>query len=72
MKNSPLSIWFFVGILLTVYGALIFCYGISELVTGHLAPVVMANLHTPIWWGGAQLALGIFYLAKFRPAKAAK
>jgi hypothetical protein len=70
MKNSPLSIWFFVGLMLTVYGGLIFSYGISELVTGQLAPVVLNTLHAPIWWGGGQLVLGLLYLAKFRPGKA--
>lgn len=70
MKNSPLSIWFFVGLMLTVYGGLIFSYGISELVTGQLAPVVLNNLHAPVWWGGMQLVFGVLYLVKFRPGKA--
>ena len=34
MHNSGISIWFFIGVLLTIYGAMIFGYGIFELVTG--------------------------------------
>ena len=36
----------------TVYGAMIFGYGVYELATGQLANVVLANLHAPVWWGG--------------------
>ena len=63
------SIWFFIGILLTVYGAMIFGYGLWELATGHLANVVLANLHAPVWWGGGMLILGLFYGFRFRPGR---
>ena len=63
------SIWFFIGILLTVYGAMIFGYGLWELATGHLANVVLANLHAPVWWGGGMLILGLFYGIRFRPGR---
>jgi uncharacterized membrane protein len=67
MHGSPISIWFFNGVLLTVYGALILGYGLFELATGRLANVILANLHAPIWWGGLMLAAGVFYLLRFRP-----
>ena len=67
MHGSTISIWFFNGVLLTVYGALILGYGLYELATGHLANVILANLHAPIWWGGLMLAAGVFYLLRFRP-----
>jgi hypothetical protein len=31
--------------------------------------VQLTNLHTPIWWGGLLLALGLFYVIKFRPGQ---
>ena len=34
MHGSGISIWFFIGVLLTIYGVLICGYGIYELVTG--------------------------------------
>jgi hypothetical protein len=69
MHNSGISIWFFIGVLLTIYGALIFGYGLYELATGHTANVVLANLHAPVWWGGTLLALGLFYSLRFRPKR---
>ena len=67
MHSSPISIWFFIGVLLTVYGALILAYGLYELASGHTANVILANLHAPIWWGAIMLALGLFYGLRFRP-----
>ena len=72
MHSSGISIWFFIGILLVVYGAAIMSYGIVELATGHLANVVLANLHAPLWWGGMLEALGLFYAIRFRPGRARK
>ena len=71
MHGSGIQIWFFIGVLLLVYGLLIFGYGIFELVTGcYPAGVQLTNLHTPIWWGGLLALLGIFYVVKFRPGQA--
>ncbi len=70
MHSGHISIWFFIGVLLTIYGALIFAYGLYELFTGTLANVVLANLHAPVWWGGLMLLLGLFYTVKFRPGRA--
>ena len=69
MDNSGISIWFFIGVLLTIYGAMIFGYGISELITGQTANVILDELHAPVWWGGILLALGIFYGVRFRPSR---
>jgi hypothetical protein len=69
MHGSGISIWFFIGVLLAIYGFLICGYGIYELVTGHVANVALANLHAPVWWGGMMLALGVFYCMRFRPSK---
>lgn len=73
MHGSRIPIWFFIGVLLTVYGALIFGYGIFEMVTGNYPPLVqMTDLHTPVWWGGTLALIGVFYLVKFRPGRNAK
>ena len=72
MHSSGISIWFFIGVLLVVYGALIMGYGIYELATGQLANVVLANLHAPLWWGAMLEALGLFYSIRFRPDRASK
>ena len=71
MHGSRIPIWFFIGVLLVVYGVMIFGYGIVELMTGNYPPLVeLTNLHTPIWWGALLTILGAFYVVKFRPTRA--
>jgi uncharacterized membrane protein len=70
--RTEIPIWFFIGVLLSVYGALVLGYGIFEMATGNLAHVEMAYLHTPIWWGAILLAIGVFYLLKFHPTRGKK
>ena len=70
MHGSRIPIWFFIGLQLAIYGVLIFAYGLYEVMTGNLAVgVQLAELHTPVWWGGLLLILGLFYVIKFRPGK---
>jgi heme/copper-type cytochrome/quinol oxidase subunit 3 len=73
MHGSGISIWFFIGVLLAIYGALILGYGIVEWTTANYpAGVQLTQLHTPVWWGGLLAALGVFYVVKFRPGRAGK
>ena len=69
MHSGHISIWFFIGVMLTAYGAMIFGYGLYELATHQLANVVLADLHAPVWWGGLMLILGLFYGVRFRPGR---
>jgi hypothetical protein len=70
MHGSRIPIWFFIGVLLVAYGALIFGYGLYEAATGSYPPLVqLTNLHAPIWWGAALEILGLFYVIKFRPGR---
>ena len=66
MHSSGIPIWFFIGILLTAYGALIFGYGLYELSTGTMA---VPNYHASIWWGALMLVLGLFYDLRFRSGR---
>lgn len=64
-----ISIWFFIGALLTVYGFIIL---IANLLPG--APitethVVLADLHAGIWWGALLLVVGVVYVTLFRPGR---
>jgi len=67
MHGSGIPIWFFIGVLMFIYGLLIFCYGLYELATGFNPGVQLYELHTPVWWGGLLLLVGLFYLVRFRP-----
>lgn len=70
MHGSGIAIWFFIGILLFIYGGMICGYGIYEAATGNYAVgVQLTELHTPIWWGGILFLAGIFYLVRYRPGK---
>jgi hypothetical protein len=66
MHSSAIPIWFFIGVLLTVYGVLILGYGIFELSTGTMA---VPNYHASVWWGALMLILGLFYSLRFRPGR---
>jgi hypothetical protein len=73
MHGSGIPIWFFIGVLLVIYGAIILGYGIFEFATGSYPPLVqLTELHTPIWWGASLLALGLLYVVKFRPGRDSK
>ena len=65
-----ISIWFFIGALLAVYGVLITGSELYHLGTAYDHAVVLAELHAGLWWGILMLALGAFYCIKFRPGKA--
>lgn len=68
MHSSGLSIWFFIGVMLTIYGVMIGGYGVYELISHTTPPVALANLHAPLWWGGLMLVAGLFYGIRFRPS----
>lgn len=71
MHGSGIAIWFFIGVLLVVYGGMITCYGIFEWVTANYpAGVQLTGLHTPVWWGGVLFVIGLLYVVKFRPGRA--
>jgi hypothetical protein len=64
--GKMISIWFFVGCLLTVYGALILFAGLSHQ-GGSGRVIAMPQLHVQIWWGIGLLLIGLGYVARFRP-----
>ena len=73
MHGSGISIWFFIGVLLVIYGVMIFGSGIYEWTTGSYAQgVQLVHLHAPVWWGGLLAALGIVYVVKFPPRRTRK
>jgi hypothetical protein len=68
-RTGMISIWFFIGALLLVYGVLILGAGVYEITTPPEHPVVRADLHAGIWWGALLIVLGGFYSFRFRPGK---
>jgi hypothetical protein len=66
-KKKTLSIWYFIGLLILVFGILILGAGLRELSSP--SPVVMAELHVAIWWGGLLIVIGLVYVCFFRPGR---
>lgn len=64
-----ISIWFFIGVLLTIYGVLTTATGLWELISPPPNPPVLANLHASIWWGIVLLIIGLIYFIRFFPKK---
>lgn len=61
------SIWFFIGSLLLIYGVLILGAGLYERAVPPEHPVVLSELHAGIWWGALLIVLGAFYSLRFAP-----
>jgi hypothetical protein len=57
-QAEPLPIWFFVGLILSVYGLIILLSGLIYGPTG----TVLAQLRPALWWGGVILASGIIFV----------
>ncbi len=68
-EDGSLSIWFFIGILLAFYGAVILGFGLYALGQPLPADRVLAQLHPDIWWGALLLIVGAAYTIKFSPRK---
>jgi hypothetical protein len=66
-RGEALSIWFFVGGLMLIYGLVLTPYGAWEWFGGHEAPTVLSNLHPTFWWGLGMTLFGLFYTLKFKP-----
>jgi hypothetical protein len=66
--KGMLSIWFFVGCLLTVYGLLILIAGIQDF-SNTSAGYVLPGLHLQLWWGVVLFIMGCFYVLHFRPGR---
>jgi hypothetical protein len=69
IKPGMVSIWFLIGLLLTVYGFIITAVGVYRYLVPPAAPPVLAEIHAGIWWGLFILALGCFYGWRFQPRK---
>jgi len=68
-KDTGISIWFFIGTLLVIYGILI--VGADVYYHNHpgIHDVVMKELRAGPWWGAFLFLLGVFYCWKFRPRR---
>ena len=60
-------VWFFIGVLITIYGIIILIAGIKEL--SHPPAVVLAKYHSGLWGGLILLMIGGLYTFFFWPGR---
>ena len=69
-EDARISIWFFIGSLLTAYGIIIFIVNVPSVMGWAPEPdVVLAKVHAGLWWGILLFGLGIMYVKIFWPGK---
>jgi hypothetical protein len=66
-RHQMLPVWFFIGVLLLIYGVLILITGIAEL--GNPPNTVLSYLHPAIWWGVLLILIGGLYVYLYSPRK---
>ena len=56
------TIWYFVGLMLSIMGAAITISGVYHLIDPPAQKQVLGELHADIWWGAIMLCAGIIFL----------
>ncbi len=60
-ERKMLSIWFFVGVMLTILGTLVTATGVNYIFHPQDS-TVLAHLNTNLWWGVVMLLSGLAFL----------
>lgn len=63
------SIWYFIGLLVLIYGVLIAGAGIADWISPPAQPPTLSSLHMGVWWGVLMIVLGGAYALLFRPGR---
>ena len=66
-KHHMVPVWFFVGIILLIYGVIILATGIYEFSSP--PPTVLASTHPAVWWGALLTVIGGVYVYLFMPKR---
>ena len=62
-----IPVWFFIGILLLIYGIIISLTGVWQL--SRPPATVLANYHVALFWGLSLTAIGATYIFAYWPKK---
>ena len=65
--HHMIPVWFFVGVILLIYGLIILGTGIYEFSSP--PPTVLANTHPAVWWGALLTVIGGIYVYIYMPKK---
>lgn len=63
-KHHMLPVWFFIGVVLIIYGVMIFAQGIYQI--SHPVGTVLEDLHPAVWWGALMAVVGVVFVQKNR------
>jgi FtsH-binding integral membrane protein len=56
------SIWFFVGLTLSIMGVLVTIAGILDYISPPERHTTLGSVHPSLWWGVLMVAAGILFL----------
>ena len=62
-----IPVWFFVGLILLIYGVIILATGLYEF--SHPPATVLSHLHPAVWWGALLSIVGGVYVYLYLPRK---
>ena len=65
--HHMIPVWFFVGVILLIYGVIILVTGIYEFTSP--PPTVLAKTHPAVWWGALLTVIGGIYVYLYMPKK---
>ena len=54
-------IWYFVGMILMLMGAVVLISGVCYYVNPNEHKTVLSHLHPSIWWGGVMIVFGLIF-----------
>ena len=57
-EHAMKPIWYFVGLILLIMGALIMGSGIYQLISPPAVKTVLAETHPDVWWGAVMVIFG--------------
>jgi hypothetical protein len=66
-EHHMIPVWFFVGVILLIYGVIILATGIYEFSSP--PPTVLAETHPAIWWGALLTVIGGIYVYLYKPKR---
>jgi hypothetical protein len=66
-REHMLPVWFFIGILLSIYGIIIFFTALGD--WSQPSGAILSQLHPGLWGGIVLMLVGGFYVLRFRPGR---
>ena len=66
-SHHMIPVWFFVGVILLIYGVIILATGLYEFSSP--PATVLAQFHPAIWWGALLSIVGGAYVYLYLPRK---